>query len=70
MKFIDQPDVLSLKFIGSAFLLGSILAAILIVLVFATGSTFGQRCTKAGYEAEEFKACVDRLAKGESLHRN
>lgn len=70
MNLRDKHDAFAFKFIGSAFLLGLILAAILIVLVFVTGSTFGQRCAKAGYEAEEFKACVKRLVAGESLHRN
>lgn len=36
--------------------------------VFISGSTHGQRCTKAGYEGSQFDDCVQRLSKFGVLH--
>jgi hypothetical protein len=43
--------------------LGIICTGLLIVLVVATGSTFGQRCKPL--TGDEWRACVDRLANGQ-----
>lgn len=40
------------------------LTAVLIIAVFATGQTFGQRCEAAGYTDEAHIACVSRLSMG------
>jgi|SaaInl59LU_5_DNA_1037362.scaffolds.fasta_scaffold22739_5 hypothetical protein len=44
-------------------LMGLILFAIILIVVFATGQTFGQRCSKV-YESHttEWCECVERLA--------
>jgi membrane protein DedA with SNARE-associated domain len=39
--------------------------AILLSLVFATGSTFGQRCSEMGYTGTDHRICVTALTKGE-----
>lgn len=45
---------------------GVIAAILLIAFVFATGSTFGQRCAKAhpGADAATIDACVEALSQG------
>lgn len=44
---------------------GTILFALLIVFVFATGSTFGQRCDRMHPEDRTARdTCVERLASG------
>jgi hypothetical protein len=46
---------------------GVLLGILLIAAVFATGSTFGQRCKPL--TGDEWRACVDRLASGASVEK-
>lgn len=48
------------------FIHGVICAALLVVFVIATGSTFGQRCERAnpGASKTAYDACVDRVSHG------
>lgn len=41
-----------------------IILAIFLSLPFITGSTFHQRCSKAGYVKYELEECIDRVSKG------
>lgn len=40
----------------------------ILVFVFATGSTFDQRCAKAGYTGAAHERCVMRLNDGEPVY--
>lgn len=49
-------------------ILGFLLPALVMFIVFASGATFGQRCTKAFPEsALEQERCIYKLSKGEPL---
>lgn len=54
--------------IWQGFLLGLVLTPLLIVFVFASGQTFGQRCAKE-YEPKSraWSQCISKLSKGESV---
>jgi hypothetical protein len=43
---------------------GLALSVLLVVLVFATGSTFGQRCSAMGYTGLDHNNCVIELSQG------
>lgn len=43
---------------------GAILFIAIFGFVFATGQTFGQRCTAAGWFGFEHEKCVSRLVSG------
>ena len=45
---------------GAATGFGAFLA--LVLLVFATGQTFGQRCAAAGFSGQQMEACIHRLS--------
>ena len=47
--------------------MGVTLFLVLLAIVFATGATFGQRCTAMGYSDLEHSQCVTTLATGEDL---
>ena len=53
-------------FLGSAMIAGVLVAVALIIFVFATGQTFGQRCAKLYADGPNQDACVSRLAHGEA----
>ncbi len=44
--------------------LGVLLSIFMIIMVFATGQTFGQRCSSMGYHGPDFSICVSNLAEG------
>lgn len=49
----------------SGFVLGAVTAVVLIIGVFATGSTFGQRCAKVfPKDSPEWHQCIKDLAAG------
>lgn len=51
--------------IESGFILGAIGAAGLIIAMFVTGSTFGQRCAKLTQKGSpEWQQCVQDLSQG------
>lgn len=50
--------------IGLAAGFGAFLA--LLLVVWASGSTFGQRCESMGHAGAAWEDCVHRLARGES----
>lgn len=43
------------------------LLVLLVVVVFATGSTFGQRCSAMGYTGLEHNNCVIALSQGKGV---
>jgi hypothetical protein len=48
---------------------GGLLASIVLIgLVFATGSTFGQRCSDMGYTDTKHSECVTNLSKGKVVN--
>jgi len=44
--------------------LGVLLSIFIIIMVFATEQTFGQRCASMGYHGPDFSICVSALAEG------
>lgn len=49
----------------TGFILGAVTAVVLIIGVFATGSTFGQRCAKVfPKDSPEWHQCIKDLAAG------
>ena len=51
--------------IGWSIVAGIVVSAVLLACVWATGSTFGQRCEKSHpWGSDAWGACVDRLSKG------
>jgi ABC-type microcin C transport system permease subunit YejB len=53
------------KLVVIGFVSGIATFALLLIFVFATGSTFGQRCTAMGYSGDDWSQCVDGLSRGE-----
>lgn len=45
---------------------GVVLFLIILAFVFATGSTFGQRCTAMGYTGPDHAQCVESFAAARS----
>lgn len=45
--------------------LGVLLSIFIIIMVFSTGQTFGQRCASMGYYGPDFSICVSALTDGE-----
>ena len=43
------------------------LSVLLVVFVFATGSTFGQRCSAMGYTGLDYNNCVIALSQGKEV---
>ena len=54
-----------IRFVVLVTVLSFAATTLLIVAVFATGSTFGQRCSRAGFSGAEWDDCVHRLATSE-----
>lgn len=53
------------KAVKSGIVIGAVGDVVMIVLVFATGSTFGQRCAKVhAKDTPQWQQCVSDLAKG------
>lgn len=46
---------------------GLALSVLLVGFVFATGSTFGQRCSAMGYTGLDHKNCVIALSQGKEV---
>lgn len=59
---------MSERAIFSAMAVGVVIGALIVIIAFATGSMFGQRCAKAfpdsGLEQER---CIARLSNGERI---
>ena len=53
------------KIVVTAFLSGMVMFILLLIVVFVSGSTFGQRCAAMQYSGSEWTKCVDRLSKGQ-----
>jgi hypothetical protein len=46
---------------------GLVLSILLVGFVFATGSTFGQRCSAMGYTGLDHNNCVTTLSQGKEM---
>ena len=51
-------------------LVGALAAALIVIMAFATGQTFGQRCAvEFENKSPEWRECVSRLSKGGEINR-
>lgn len=55
------------RLLASSFFAGLGFAVALFAVVFASGATFGQRCSRVYHDERSVSNCVDRLSNGGKL---